>query len=140
LVTDGVDTDAIATAAGLHARGYSVSVLGVGTSAGAPVALPDGGFLKDARGDILVPSLDPRALQQVAHAGGGRYATLAAGRADLAGLLATRGGQYRDSDSASRRLVDDGAWLVLLLLPLAALAFRRGWLGCAVLLAFGTGL
>ena len=140
LVADGAGTDAAAAAAALQQQGYAVSVLGVGTPTGAPVALPDGGFLKDASGAILVPGLEQAALQQVAASGGGRYATLSPGRTDLAGLLAERGGRFRDSEDATRRLADDGAWLVLLLLPLAAMAFRRGWLGCMLLLLCGGAL
>ena len=130
LLADGADEDAREAAARVRERGYSVSVLGVGTEAGAPVALPEGGFLKDARGEILVPSLQAEALAAVARAGGGRYATLQPGRSGAAALLSTRGGRYADSEDASQQRVDDGPWLVLLLLPLVALAFRRGWLGC----------
>src|SRR5690606_19197420 len=139
LVADGADARAASVAGELRGRGYTVSVLGVGTPAGAPVALPEGGFLKDEAGDILVPGLDQAALERVATQGGGSYATLVPGATSIAGLLAESGARYAESDDATRRLADDGAWLVLLLLPLAALGFRRGWLGCLVLVVAGTG-
>ena len=134
LVTDGVDTAARRAAQAARERGYAVSVLGVGTASGAPVALPDGGFLKDASGTILVPAMDATALVEVADAGGGRYSTLGTtGPGAAIDLLDRVGGRYQQDDDAVRAFVDDGPWLLLLLLPLAALGFRRGWLGCLLL-------
>lgn len=136
LVADDADAAASAAAAQAHARGYRVSVLGIGTAAGAPVALPGGGFLKDASGAIVVPALQADALRAVAAAGAGRYATLVPGRKAIEALqLATAGSdRYQASEDARQAFVDDGPWLVLLLLPIAALAFRRGWLGCVLVL------
>ena len=134
LVTDGVGSEAQAAAEAARERGYAVSVLGVGTAAGAPVALPDGGFMKDASGAILVPRMDAGELAAVAEAGGGRYRTLdASGTGTAIGLLDRVGGRYLEDEDAVRAFVDDGPWLLLLLLPLAALGFRRGWLGCLLL-------
>ena len=39
----------------LHEGGVEVSVMGIGTAAGAPIPHPRGGFLKDADGTIVVP-------------------------------------------------------------------------------------
>mgnify|MGYP001823720473 FL=1 len=85
LVSDGVADPVRANAAArrLLDNGYRVSVLGVGTAQGAPVELPEGGFLRDAGGAILVPKLDLPSLQALADAGGGRYVTAAAGDRDI---------------------------------------------------------
>jgi Ca-activated chloride channel family protein len=71
----------------------------------------------------------------MAAAGGGRYARLTAGPSDLDYLLAgeAASGAAQDENQMTDAWHEEGPWLVLLLLPLAALAFRRGWLFVAVL-------
>lgn len=133
ILADSVGPRAITAARAARASGVTISVLGIGTSAGAPVPLPQGGFLQDAGGNIVLPRLDESALRELASAGGGRYATLSADASDLSDLLAdtvSRDGSERadDDSTTSDRFRDRGPWLVLLLLPLALLAFRRGWL------------
>lgn len=133
LLADSVSDAAIAAAGKAHAAGLTISVLGVGSNSGAPVPLPQGGFLQDAEGNIVLPRLQESALRALASAGGGRYATLSSDRSDLQALLVgdplqaqtTKQGESR---GLSERFRDRGPWLVLLLLPLALLGFRRGWL------------
>jgi Ca-activated chloride channel family protein len=132
LLADGVGDDAAAAARRALAAGVSVSVLGIGSEQGAPVALPQGGFLKNAAGDIVLPKLDADALATVAAAGGGRYVTYSADASDLDRLLDTLApratAQAKATLATTPRFLDRGPLLVLLLLPLAALGFRRGWL------------
>jgi Ca-activated chloride channel family protein len=132
LLADGAGDDAPAAARRALASGVNVSVLGIGSEQGAPVALPQGGFLKNAAGDILLPKLDADALATVAAAGGGRYVTYTADASDLDRLLDTLAphatAQARATLATTPRFLDRGPLLVLLLLPLAALGFRRGWL------------
>ena len=134
LVTDGMKGPRTRDAAeALAARGIRVSVLAVGTEEGAPVPLPEGGFLKGPGGGIVVPRLDMAALQAVARAGKGRFATVAADDADVDRLLGTRVDDpwrrtLEETDRTTGEWRDEGPWLVLALLPMAALAFRRGWL------------
>jgi Ca-activated chloride channel family protein len=143
LVADSADAGAVAAARKAHADGLTVSVLGVGTPGGAPVALAQGDFLKDDSGNVIVARRDDASLRDVAEAGGGRYATVSADSADLDSLLVDRAGSTSeaaaaaspDALAASTRWRDRGPWLMLLLLPLAALAFRRGWLMVLVLTA-----
>lgn len=116
----------------LHRSGFRVSVLGAGTERGAPVPLPGGGFLKSGSGEIVIPRLDEAPLREVAAAGGGVYTQLAIDDSDLAtlaGVLASRiTAETSRSEFRADAWRDEGPWLVLLLLPLAALAFRRGYL------------
>lgn len=133
LVADAVGGDALAAAARARQQGVTVSVLGVGTAQGAPVSVPGGGFLKDSAGNIVVPRLDVAALQAVAAAGGGRYASLATDASDLDAVLAAAAPAQAappptTSAATSAAWRDRGPWLVLALLPLALLGFRRGWL------------
>ena len=137
VLADAASADAVAVARAARTHGITVSVLGVGTPAGAPVPLPQGGFLQDGAGNIVLPKLDEAGLRALADAGGGRYATLGADRSDLAVVLGDvrlRGGvREGDEHATSARFRDRGPWLVLVLLPIALLAFRRGWLLLLVL-------
>ena len=134
LITDSdVHPTTLASAASLASAGHQLNVLGVGTPDGGPILNPGGGFLADAIGQVVVARLDETALKRLAVAGGGRYATMAVNRDDLSYLAAAGsiGDVIEDQGEGSFETAlwqDQGAWLVLLLLPLAALAFRRGWL------------
>ncbi len=138
LVTDRADERAAAAAEKAAAAGLHVYVLGVGTSAGAPVALPQGGFVQDESGNVLLPKLDEDSLRAVATAGDGSYAALRVDDRDLAamGLLGVDAGEgnLRADERTRAEYRDEGPWLLLALLPLAALAFRRGWLACFALM------
>lgn len=139
IFTDQVDARGLDAAGRAEAAGLRVSALGVGTAKGAPVSQPRGGFLPDGRGGILLPKLDTESMKALARAGGGRYAELRVDDADLRslGMLEARAGADADAvadvaDASRQAWHDEGPWLLLLLLPLAALAFRRGWLGCVL--------
>jgi Ca-activated chloride channel family protein len=143
LIADGFDgARTLESAADLRDQGYSVSVLAVGTKAGAPLPNGQGGYLHDAAGNIVVPSLDTDALRALAAAGGGRYASISGNDTDLDVLLTDRvprpGTRMEDTGLKTDVWQSRGPWLVLLLLPLAALAFRRGWLLSAVVLVSST--
>jgi Ca-activated chloride channel family protein len=132
LITDGGSSPAADDAArDLKSAGYALSVLGVGTTEGAPIPRVTGGFVTDNRGQIAVPRLEERGLRSLADIGGGRYARLTADDSDLDTLLSGEvsgiGATLGDDSLATDRWREEGPWLLLLLLPLAALAFRRGW-------------
>ncbi|MET0330017.1 MAG: VWA domain-containing protein, partial [Dyella sp.] len=88
LITDQADAAAIGAARQALAAGVHVSVLGVGTTHGAPLPNGDGSFVRDARGDIVLAQRDTRALAALAAAGGGRYVDLSDGSADVEALHA----------------------------------------------------
>jgi Ca-activated chloride channel family protein len=131
LITDDADADAAAAARAAHADGISVSVLGVGTTQGGPIAQGDGGFLHDARGNMLLAQRDDTALAALASAGGGRYIAMTGDAADITALRATLhadAAPTQVADLAGDEWQDRGPWLLLPVLLIAALAFRRGWL------------
>jgi Ca-activated chloride channel family protein len=134
LVADGLtrSEQPVDAARALRSNGYTVSVLGIGTEQGEPLPDNRGGFVKDRMGNIVVPKLKPWELRAVAAAGGGRYATIRPDNADLRRLLAERVPRLGTKTRAAEVQTEDwrarGPLLVLLLLPVAALAFRRGWL------------
>jgi Ca-activated chloride channel family protein len=143
LIADGFDPAPARDAAEeLRTQGYRVSVLGVGTEAGAPLPNGSGGYVRDGAGNIVVPRLDTAAMRALARAGGGRYASISGTDADLDWLMAEGvpglHTQTEDTGLETDSWQSRGPWLVVLLLPLAALAFRRGWLVGVVLLVAGT--
>lgn len=142
LMTDGANDvgEALAAVREAAGAGYTVSVLAIGSADGAPITQPHGGILRDGAGQTVVPSVDLAALRALAKAGDGVFAHAALGDADLAALSAQWQATLDDSvtQGEGRQVgtwLNQGYWLVLLLLPLAALAFRRGWLA-AVLVCF----
>ncbi|OOG47752.1 tetratricopeptide repeat protein [Rhodanobacter sp. C01] len=130
LITDQADAAADAAARKASAAGVRVSVLGIGTPQGGPVPLPDGGFLHDAQGQMTLARRDDSALATLAAAGGGSYVPMQAGHGDIDALHAQlRAGSVASANGqASDEWQDRGPWLLLPLLPIVALAFRRGWL------------
>ena len=134
VLTDGFTDPARALAAAqrLHSQGISVNIVGVGTSSGAPEPDGNGGFVRNANGQVALSRLDAGLLQRVATAGGGRYVPLSllprlvqdlhhAGSHEMsAGVVA--------SDVRLASWLNDGVWLLPPLLLLAALLARRGWI------------
>lgn len=134
LITDGVKGQrAEGQAAKLLAAGFRVSVLAAGTPEGGPIPVQGGGFFKELNGGIVVAMTDYDALRAIAEAGGGRFAPLSNDDSDINYLLSYDTPQSLDLDTraverTSEVWRDRGPWLLLLLLPLCAIAFRRGWL------------
>ncbi len=117
----------------MEGRNERLLILGVGTEQGAPIAGKDGSFLKDAQGAILIPRLDNARLQRLVGELGGRYQRARLGDDDLAALgLFDQTGTLQQDDEIMRleAWLDQGHWLLLPLLLLAAFAGRRGWLFC----------
>lgn len=115
-------------------------ILGIGTAQGAPiVAQEDGSFLKDDKGAILIPRLDEGGLRRFATEIGGRYQPGSIDDTDLRRLgLLERSGELLAQNDSTRldSWQDQGYWLLLPLLLLAACAGRRGWLFCLPLFVF----
>lgn len=137
LMTDSVPDDFVSALEPVITSATPVSILGVGTEEGAPIALPDGSFVKEAGGNIVVPRLDIDRLKKAARQLGGRFSTLGTSDDDINYLLA-KTNPFSDQEITDAHREFDvwdevGPWLVVLLLPLAAAGYRRGWLGALLL-------
>jgi Ca-activated chloride channel family protein len=130
LITDGgTSPQAKRAARDLRDAGYTLSVLGAGTEEGAPIPRPDGGFVTDRSGRIAIPKLETAQLRDLAQAGGGSYTAMTADNRDIDTLLSgvASASSAADESLATDQWREEGPWLLLLLVPLASLAFRRGW-------------
>lgn len=139
LTDDAGGQPALQAAEALRAAGHGLAVIGVGTAEGA--AVPG---VTSSRGDVIA-RLDTPALRALARTGGGAYAALSAGDADLNRVLRDPAAMARGLQQAESMQTEVwkelGPWLVLALLPFGALAFRRGWvLGLVVLLGAQSSL
>ncbi|MEE2651917.1 MAG: VWA domain-containing protein [Pseudomonadota bacterium] len=108
---------------------YPVSIIGVGSEQGAPIPLPEGGFLKDSQDNTIVASMPEALMQALARKAGGQYINLSAPLGDSAlRKLAAGSQQFEESTQQQtfEQWQDGGQWLAVLLLPFALLAFRRG--------------
>jgi Ca-activated chloride channel family protein len=134
LLTDEVAEEDVGKVARLlSGENILLSVLGVGTEDGGPIPRSDGGFLKDEQDNIIVPRLHRAVLQDLAQKTGGRYRDLQLDDSDFTYLLAATSlvpqeDHYRQIDREFDQWLEQGHWLVLLILPFALLAFRRGWI------------
>lgn len=131
LITDGGTSPGAEQAAEeLREAGFTLSVLGVGTTDGAPIPRAGGGFVTDRAGNLAVPKLETSALRRLADAGGGKFAVMTADDSDINAILAGEVGAGSDSESdnslATDQWQEEGPYLLLLLVPIAAMAFRRG--------------
>ncbi|UTW09970.1 VWA domain-containing protein [Pseudomonas benzenivorans] len=121
----------------LDDRRERLHILGIGTPQGAPIVQEDGSFLKDRQGAILIPRLDNASLNRLAQDVGGRYQRVSLNDRDLRSLGLLERPQQLRSDGDPTPLhawSDQGYWLLLPLLLLAACAGRRGWLFCLPLM------
>ena len=112
--------------------GHKLNILGVGSESGAPITLPTGELLKDGNGAIVVPVLPANKLSSLASRGLGNYQTITNDESDinsliLQGQLSKKNkNEQQESQQTGDQWQEQGAWLLLLVLPLMLSYFRRG--------------
>ena len=139
LVTDGIKRESITDLAELaRSHRLHLSILGIGTPAGAPIRLPGGNFLQ-RDGQPVIARLDTAPLEELAQAVDGHYRNLHLDDSDIRDLLAGASAAeilVEETERTSDLWREEGPWLALALLPIALLSFRRGWLLTIMLLPF----
>jgi Ca-activated chloride channel family protein len=135
--TDDIDNEDLADIySWSNEFGHRLNILGIGTSAGAPIKLSSGELLKDNNGAIVVPKLPEGKLASLAKRGGGNYSTMTSDDSDIKKLT-----QHLRSDIHNNELTnsndkeqstqgdkfqEQGPWLLLIALPFILSYFRRG--------------
>lgn len=138
LLTDDLPADFLDEVKGeLNRADTPVSIFAIGTSEGSPISLPGGSFVKDESGSIVVAKVNENAMKTAARQLGGRFTTLTYSDEDIDYLLDFKATLLDQEMKETERDFDTwdemGHWLVVLLLPLAAAGYRKGWLGSLLL-------
>ena len=144
LITDGIhERDIDPALAELVGGEFRLSVLGVGTLAGSPIPLANGGFVTDRDGGIVLSKLTPTTLGQLAQRGRGLYQAAGSHSTEIAALQGFFAAGHRSTEATATDLSasqwrEIGPWLLLPVLVCGGLAFRSGAL-ITILLMTGLG-
>jgi Ca-activated chloride channel family protein len=128
LVTDGIDQQELSDVKQFsQSLPYKLNIYGLGTAQGAPIKLPEGGFLKDNYGQIVVPTLNTSQLKNLAQSSGGKFAVYQPNNADVTTFAPSLQTDVVKDDKQSHALwrIDAGIYGLLVLLPFALYLFRR---------------
>ncbi|MEF1306563.1 hypothetical protein QTO17_32365, partial [Vibrio owensii] len=132
LADDLDDSELSRSLALLNGKDIRVSVLAIGTSTGAPIALPDGSLMKSRQGNTVVAKTNLKNLQKLAKETGGLFVPIQHNNRDVENIAAftnnasnNLAAKQSDDVKTDSRL-NGGFWLLPLLLIPAALLFRRG--------------
>ncbi|MDB3935334.1 VWA domain-containing protein [Granulosicoccus sp.] len=136
LLTDGINRQAAATIRNRLPEAFRLSILGIGSVAGAPIPDGESGFVRNAANELIMAALDEAQLQELATSTGGRYSSITVDNSDvdyLSGLARLPfNASIRDDVQRYDTDHDAGYWLILVLLPMAAWVFRRNLLWLAL--------
>ncbi len=136
LITDGLHVNAVATLSNGWSEDFRLSILAVGTQAGAPVPLDSanedasaGDYLLDAEQNVVIASTNSIDLERLTQFTGGRFSMVTADSQDVDLIDSAQGWLTRIEKQQSQKNFDQqhdaGYWLVLLLIPMALCAFRK---------------
>lgn len=140
LITDGVEQNELSDINQFSSSNrYRLNVYGVGTEQGAPIKLPEGGFIKDNYGQIVVPTLNVSQLSAIARNSGGHFALYQPSNTDIAVFAPSANTELLKNEKQSKALwrIDAGIYGLVMLLPMMFWIFRKGALvGVFALLSF----
>ncbi|NPA71717.1 MAG: VWA domain-containing protein [Gammaproteobacteria bacterium] len=112
----------------------TVSILTIGTQAGGAVHIPNYGLLKDDNGQIVLPTLVMGTFKPISLLPNVTLSHFELAKDPLSALLPPeviapkKEESSADSSPKIGHPLDEGAWLVLLLLPFLPLLYRKGWI------------
>lgn len=120
----------------LSGTDHSLDILAIGTEEGGPIPLEDRGYLRED-GETVIVRTELEPLQSLASAVSGRAVRSTPGDQDLEtlGLAPDRTATAQQGSDTALRRVDDGIWLIVLLIPLLLLTRRQGHLSALILTA-----
>ncbi|PMN90579.1 vWA domain-containing protein [Enterovibrio norvegicus] len=130
LITDGMtDRESKATLDTLDGSQYRVSVLAIGTQQGAPIQLPDGSLIEQ-NGTPVVAKVTLDTLSPITKATGGILQMWQPTNRDVDNIVAftekPRDGAAQGKSKSVEERLNAGFWLIIPVLLLALLGFRRG--------------
>lgn len=135
LVTDSIESAANDKFKQI-AKQHRISILAIATTEGAPIPMPNGGFVKDNRGAIVLPKLNITNLNKFSQLGHGRLSIISSNDDDIINITSLLSvNRFQAKADKETRLTDSlttdswyeqGPWLLLLIIPFVAFSFRRG--------------
>ncbi|TGE78246.1 hypothetical protein C7Y70_17045 [Pseudoalteromonas sp. KS88] len=140
LITDGVEQNELSDINQFSSSNrYRLNVYGVGTEQGAPIKLPEGGFIKDNYGQIVVPTLNVSQLSAIARNSGGHFALYQPSNTDIAVFAPSANTELLKDEKQGKALwrIDAGMYGLIMLLPMMVWIFRKSALvGVFALVSF----
>eukprot|EP01093_Parvamoeba_rugata_P014109 TRINITY_DN4518_c0_g1_i2.p1 TRINITY_DN4518_c0_g1~~TRINITY_DN4518_c0_g1_i2.p1 ORF type:complete len:634 (-),score=201.67 TRINITY_DN4518_c0_g1_i2:1674-3575(-) len=136
LVTDGIEQNEQSDISQFTSNNpYRLNIYGVGTEQGAPIKLPEGGFLKDNYGQIVVPTINISMLNNLAKNSGGKFTTYQPSERDIQVFAPSANSEMLKNEKQSQALwrIDAGIYGLIILLPMMMWIFRRGAFAAAIL-------
>ncbi len=128
LLTDGIDSEDISDV-NQFSKGlkHTLNIYTVATEQGAPIKLPQGGFLKDQYGQIVIPKANFSALHGLTKRTGGVFSSYHADNIDILPFeTSSQKDELMKEDSQQTLwLIDGGIYFALFLLPLALIMLRN---------------
>ncbi|MGO2127764.1 MAG: VWA domain-containing protein [Pseudoalteromonas prydzensis] len=135
LVTDGIEQSEQSDISQFTSNNpYRLNIYGVGTEQGAPIKLPEGGFLKDNYGQIVVPTINISMLNNLAKNSGGKFTTYQPSERDIQVFAPSANSEILKNEKQSQALwrIDAGIYGLVILLPMMLWVFRRGAFAAAI--------
>jgi len=146
VITDSINDKDKSTIKSLNNKNFKTSILAIGTADGAPIANHNGGFVKDRNGSIVIPKLEINLLRNAALAGGGKFSLLTSNDRDINHILPNikldknKANEEQTDISGNKFKTDiwheEGPWLLLIIIPFAAYAFRKGLIFALLIFIF----
>ncbi len=139
-ITDGVTSDELQDLQEVVSEfNHRVNILGVGTAEGAPITLANGELMKDRSGNIVIPKLENGLLQGISQRSTGLYRDISNDDSDIVALaqppLAKAKEMQEQEDNMGDQWHEMGPYLVIFMLPLVLVYFRKGVLFSTMLFA-----
>jgi Ca-activated chloride channel family protein len=133
LITDGIQSKDISRIENaLSNSRINLGIIAVGTDEGAPISLPDSGFLRNQQGEIVLPKLELGPIKALAQSTGAQWYPISYDDSDWAYLtenkLALPSQESLLQQTQFDLWSDQGFWLVPLIMLIMLFSFRRGWL------------
>ena len=130
LMTDGISEErAEQIQALLKPTRFQLNIYQVGTEVGAPIQLPSGELLK-SKGQIVSPKADHSISRRLSRQQGGQLITMSHSNRDIEQLAqASASAAHSDAERQQQQAQireDAGPYLLLVLIPLLTLLFRKG--------------
>ena len=134
LITDGLHKTAIAAIENNWQPSFRLSILAVGTEQGAPIPLQQkdanaSSYVTDANNRTVIARVNTDQLRQLANSTGGHFSILTTDSQDTDKIASLKPLDHRVQENNENKsydqIQDAGYWLLLLLLPVTLLGFRK---------------